>query len=508
MRVIAICAALCLVHSAATAVDAPVQSTRPVDFGLAQRESTYGQVLAVTKDSILICEPEKKPASYPFHDRLAAGTVHKKVVEATSYRVADIKAGDFVSLGLVKENKQDYCVDLAIRERPGGLIPAGQIVNKDRPAYQWMNAEIAFRDKGIPIPEHLKPEGVKYLEKLNRGEITIPKESTLPTEQHPGDFAREYGKKLNLPWLFRCPERKLDFDLAQRKVMTGKVMAVQNDGVTITFPRQDKVYYQFHDRLLSKTVQSKATPDFSYRRADIKVGDIVSVGLIKDYYELCCADVSIRERPGGSVPAPQIVHKTCPYHEQRNAEIAFRDKGTPIPGHLSPILPSCAAGPGLLHAQILLAQWKLDLNPKLDFEESESVKASGVVIALTDAEITIQDKQKTVVTYPFHDRLAEGIVHKKVTEANSYRRYDVQVGDRLTLGLATENAKVFCVELSITERPDGSIPAGVIVDQMRPWYQWRNAEIAFRDKGIPILEHLKPKTPPSILKEPTDLLKK
>ena len=215
-----------------------------------------------------------------------------------------------------------------------------------------------------------------------------------------------------------------------------------------------------------------------------------------------------RERPGGLVPAPQIVHKTCPYHEQRNAEIAFRDKGTPIPIHLSPILAACAAGPGLFHAQILLARWKLVLDPKLDFDEGEVVITAGTVLALTDAEITIRDKQKTVVAYPFHDRLADGIVHKKVTEANSYRRYDVRVGDRLTLGLATESSKVYCVELSITERPAGDVPAGVIVDQKRPWYQWQNAQVALRDKGIPIPEHLKPKLTPELPKETNDPMKK
>ncbi len=71
------------------------------------------------------------------------------------------------------------------------------------------------------------------------------------------------------------------------------------------------------------------------------------------------------------------------------------------------------------------------------------VKTAGTVLALTGAEITIRDKQKTVVAYPFHDRLADGIVHKKVTEANSYRRYDVRVGDRLTLGLVLHRTSSF-----------------------------------------------------------------
>ena len=367
---------------------------------------------------------------------------------------------------------------------------------------------VAPQAKPAPIPEHLKSGGVKYLEKLNRGEIRVPKESNLPPEQHRGDYARAYGKKVKLPWLFQCPERKLDFDVAERQLLSGQVKAITEDGVTIAAPRQKTVIYWFHDRLRDRTLQKKATPAFSYLKTDIKVGDIVELGLIPANYTVACADLCIRERPGGLVPAPQIVHNNCPYHEQRNAEIAFRDKGTPIPVPLRPLLPACASGPGPICAQIVRARWKLDLDPKLDFDGSELVQTAGTVLALTDAEITIRDERKTVVAYPFHDRLADGIVHKKATEANSYRRYDVRVGDRVTLGLATENSKVFCVELSLTERPGGDVPAGVVVDQKRPWYQCRNAEIAFRDKGTPIPEHLKPDGIKLIEKEAKERLKK
>lgn len=60
-------------------------------------------------------------------------------------------------MGVITENKQAYCVDIGIFERPEGLIPPSQVVDKERPWYQWQNAQIAFRDKGIPIPDHLKP---------------------------------------------------------------------------------------------------------------------------------------------------------------------------------------------------------------------------------------------------------------------------------------------------------------------------------------------------------------
>ena len=289
-----------------SAADKPTETpTRKVDFDFGDVKLASGRVLAVTKTSILIdCQNTgggKGPTSFPFHDRLAAGTVHKKVAEASSFRVCDVEVGDWVSLGTTTENKQVYCVDIFISERPGGFVPPSQVIKKERPWYQWQNAQIAFRDLGVPIPEHLKPKVP-----------SIGKESNLPPEQHRGDYARAYGKKEKLPWLFRCPERKLDFDFAERRLLSGQVKAITEYGVTIAAPRQKPVCYWFHDRLYLKTLQKKATPAFSYLNTDVKVGDIVELGLIPVNYTVACADVSIRERPGGLVPAPQIVRETCP----------------------------------------------------------------------------------------------------------------------------------------------------------------------------------------------------
>lgn len=133
-------------------------SSRKIDFDLIEKKQDCGTVLAVTKDSIMIVNRGKAPVSYPFHDRLAAGTVQKKAGQSSSYLASDIKVGDLIGVGLVNENRQDFCVDLSICERPGGLIPPGQIVDKKMPWHEWQNAQIAFRDKGIPIPERLIPK--------------------------------------------------------------------------------------------------------------------------------------------------------------------------------------------------------------------------------------------------------------------------------------------------------------------------------------------------------------
>ncbi len=167
-----VCALTTLAANNAHADEKPNETpTRKVDFGPLEQKLDCGTVLAITKDSILIVDRRKPPVSYPFHDRLAAGTVHKKVTESMSYLVADIQAGDLVSLGVITENKQKFCVEIGIHERPGGILPPGQVVDKERPWYQWQNAQFAFRDKGTPIPEHLKPEGVKLLEQQEKDRL-------------------------------------------------------------------------------------------------------------------------------------------------------------------------------------------------------------------------------------------------------------------------------------------------------------------------------------------------
>ena len=135
----------------------PAKPVRKTSFQVNETRTVEGTVLAVTKTSILIKKYKGLPTTYPAHDCLAAGKVHKFVRSANSYLLADVQAGDTVYIDTVVEDKQEYCVAIQLTERPRGLIPAGQIVDKERPYHECVNAFRAFRDKGTPIPEHLKP---------------------------------------------------------------------------------------------------------------------------------------------------------------------------------------------------------------------------------------------------------------------------------------------------------------------------------------------------------------
>ena len=134
----------------------PAKPERKTSFNGTELDTAMGTVLAVTKDSILMTLEKGVPKTFPMHDFLAAGKVHKLVTPANSYLLSDVKVGDIVDLRTFVENKVTYCVSICIWERPGGLIPAGQVVEKKQPYYEWRNAYIAFRDKGTPIPDHLK----------------------------------------------------------------------------------------------------------------------------------------------------------------------------------------------------------------------------------------------------------------------------------------------------------------------------------------------------------------
>ena len=135
----------------------PAPKERTIDFHRHEIYSLGGTVTAVNKETITI-SPEGKPfVTLTFHDRLAAGGIQKHAGPAKSYLVSDVKEGDLVSLSTITENKQLYCVEISIWERPGGLVPPGQIIDKKHPFHERRNAENAFRDKGTPIPEHLIP---------------------------------------------------------------------------------------------------------------------------------------------------------------------------------------------------------------------------------------------------------------------------------------------------------------------------------------------------------------
>ncbi len=156
MRTILVVAAFCVLPIPASHAEEK-KPTRKVDFDMVETKTMVGTLLTATKDAVTLSLSGGPVTIYPVHDCLAAGKYHAKVYSARSYRLQDVEPGDLLFFGTIVENKITYCVDFTIRERPGGLVPPPQIIDKKQPYHDRRNAEIAFRDKGTPIPEHLKP---------------------------------------------------------------------------------------------------------------------------------------------------------------------------------------------------------------------------------------------------------------------------------------------------------------------------------------------------------------
>lgn len=157
-RILAFLCAACLAESLRSQERPAEKPERKTAFKFNETIPIGGKVLAVTKDSILIAKDKEPPMTYPAHDCLAAGKVHTLVRPETSYLLVDLKPGDTVFLDTIMEGKQTFCVSIQITERPGGLIPAGQLVDEKLPYHEMRNAQIAFREKGTPIPDHLIPK--------------------------------------------------------------------------------------------------------------------------------------------------------------------------------------------------------------------------------------------------------------------------------------------------------------------------------------------------------------
>lgn len=115
-----------------------------------------GKVVAVAKDSItILVDGEKNPTKYPAHEALNSGRVIYWEGDPTCYLLEDVKVGDEVSVGTGTIKDTTFALYISIRKRPDGKIPPSRNPNTNQPWHELMQARIDFKEKGIPIPEHL-----------------------------------------------------------------------------------------------------------------------------------------------------------------------------------------------------------------------------------------------------------------------------------------------------------------------------------------------------------------
>lgn len=140
------------------------------------------------------------------------------------------------------------------------------------------------------------------------------------------------------PMLVRLAEAEIPCAkaVATREVLT---LTLAN-GETVVVHRADQKPRRFPagQDLRAGGFDSRATPRFSYRLADVRIGDevVASCELVGGVDS--CRRIKIHRRPGGRVPpAPgQKPDDPNPYHEQANAEQEFEEFGTPLPDKYDP----------------------------------------------------------------------------------------------------------------------------------------------------------------------------
>lgn len=108
------------------------------DFGCWPGTEYCGEVLHKT-DRLLILrhqdDPKVPPVDITFYavDVLREGGVHDSAKGAFSYRWADVKEKDTISLKALIEKGGDcsYCTELCVMRRPGGPLPKAQFPKED-----------------------------------------------------------------------------------------------------------------------------------------------------------------------------------------------------------------------------------------------------------------------------------------------------------------------------------------------------------------------------------------
>lgn len=114
------------------------------------------------------------------------------------------------------------------------------------------------------------------------------------------------------------------------------VTKITDDGIEIREKKGDVIMFTFfpaHDALASGKIQKEACDTFAYRLQDVKVNDVVILGVVTEGDKTYCGEISIYERPGGKIPESQ---KQGPkmYHLRRQAEIDEKQRGIPMPENL------------------------------------------------------------------------------------------------------------------------------------------------------------------------------
>jgi hypothetical protein len=101
-------------------------------------------------------QPDRR---FPADEVLAAGGFDRREPPAATYRLGDVRVGDFVTVLLRPVGDEDVCRGVCIYRRPGGRVPPapGEAPDARNPHHEWANAWQDFEEQEIPLPAKYDP---------------------------------------------------------------------------------------------------------------------------------------------------------------------------------------------------------------------------------------------------------------------------------------------------------------------------------------------------------------
>lgn len=99
---------------------------------------------------------------FPVDPVLAAGGFDRRELPGFTYRPADVRVGDEVSIRCRPVGDEDVCRAICIRRRPGGRVPVapGQQPEDRDPYHEGAQAYQDYEELGVPLPERYDPAAI------------------------------------------------------------------------------------------------------------------------------------------------------------------------------------------------------------------------------------------------------------------------------------------------------------------------------------------------------------
>ncbi len=152
----------------ATAPCQPPVAPRPTRVLKADEKFQFlqGDIIALDANTVTVGpglgwnKLQNVPVKLPFHTVLQNGNVHDFSFDGRAYRKSDLRVGDNVCIEIVKDNGNDFCAELTIRKRPGGLVPPS-VRFRESTNWRWPPYHIQMNiynliEDGVPIPEWVR----------------------------------------------------------------------------------------------------------------------------------------------------------------------------------------------------------------------------------------------------------------------------------------------------------------------------------------------------------------